>query len=362
MTNGPDPATLPRRPQSIIPPYMLEHISQHGDGPVRDSAKKTLEHVRAAMASPAKTDKSALQPLLAAVPPAHVPGVVQRTIYDARHLGTLPGKLARREGQAAPTGSSSNKATNEAYDYLGATYDFYWKVFQRDSLDNKGLALVASVHYEENYPNAYWDGKQMVFGDGDGKLFNRFTYAIDIVAHELTHGVTESQNALLYIEQSGALNESMSDVFGAMVKQYHLKQSVDKADWIVGAGLLYKGINGTGLRSMSAPGTAYDDPQLGKDPQPATMAGFVSARPDNGGVHVNSGIPNHAFYLAAIALGGNAWDTAGKVWYQTLCDPTLSRTANFDEFAKLTIQHAKTTLGASQAALIENAWKTVEVL
>lgn len=348
----------PRRPQSVIPPYMLEHIGEHADEPQRDAAKKTLEHVRQAMTRPqAPTDAPAAMALLATTA-RHTPGVVQRTIYNARHKGTLPGSVVRKEGQAA----IHNRASDEAYDYLGATYDFYWKVLQRDSLDNKGLPLVASVHYEVDYPNAYWDGKQMIFGDGDGKIFNRFTIAIDIVAHELTHGVTESQNALLYIEQSGALNESMSDVFGAMVKQYHLKQSVDQADWIVGAGILFKGINGKGLRSMSAPGTAYDDPLLGKDPQPPTMAGFVSNRADNGGVHVNSGIPNRAFYLAATALGGNSWETTGKVWYQTLCDPTLTRTARFDEFAKLTVKHAKALLGQKAALQVQTAWKTVEVL
>ncbi|MFX4416400.1 M4 family metallopeptidase, partial [Acinetobacter baumannii] len=87
-----------------------------------------------------------------------------------------------------------------------------------------------------------------------------------------------------------------------------------QADWLIGAGLLIPkaGTNRTALRSMKAPGTAYDDPILGKDPQPATMAGYYTGGGDNGGVHINSGIPNHAFYLAAIAIGGNSWDVTGK--------------------------------------------------
>ncbi|SQI22331.1 Extracellular minor metalloprotease precursor [Salmonella enterica subsp. arizonae] len=135
----------------------------------------------------------------------------------------------------------------------------------------------------------------MVFGDGDGEIFNRFTSSIDVVAHELTHGVTETEAGLIYFGQSGALNESLSDVFGSLVKQFHLQQTAGQADWIIGEGLLAKGINGKGLRSMAAPGTAYDDPLLGKDPQPAHMQNFIKTREDNGGVHLNSGIPNRAF-------------------------------------------------------------------
>ncbi len=128
-----------------------------------------------------------------------------------------------------------------------------------------------------------------------------------MVGHELAHGVTESEAGLIYYQQSGALNESLSDVFGSLVKQFHLQQTADKADWLIGAGLLAEGIKGQGLRSMSAPGTAYDDPLLGKDPQPASMKDYIQTKEDNGGVHLNSGIPNRAFYLAATALGGFAW-------------------------------------------------------
>lgn len=208
----------------------------------------------------------------------------------------------RYEGQP----SNGDVAVDEAYNYLGITHDFFWKEYQRDSLDNKGLILTGTVHYGREYQNAFWNGQQMVFGDGDGEIFNRFTIAIDVVAHELSHGVTETEAGLIYFEQSGALNESLSDVFGSLVKQYHLKQTADKADWLIGEGLLAKGINGKGLRSMSEPGTAYDDPLLGKDPQPAHMKDFIKTREDNGGVHLNSGIPNRAFYLASTAIGGYA--------------------------------------------------------
>ncbi len=148
----------------------------------------------------------------------------------------------RYEGQP----SNGDVAVDEAYDYLGITHDFFWKEYQRDSLDNKGLILTGTVHYGREYQNAFWNGQQMVFGDGDGEIFNRFTIAIDVVAHELSHGVTETEAGLIYFEQSGALNESLSDVFGSLVKQYHLKQTADRADWLIGEGLLAEGINGKG--------------------------------------------------------------------------------------------------------------------
>src|SRR5262249_6826367 len=148
--------------------------------------------------------------------------------------------------------------------------------------------------------------------------FNRFTISVDIMGHELTHGVTAYTAGLIYQGQSGALNESISDVFGSMVKQFALSQTVATADWLIGAGIFTPKVNGVALRSMKEPGTAYNDPVLGKDPQPADMAHYVNTSSDNGGVHINSGIPNRAFYLTAVALGGNSWDRAGRIWYATL--------------------------------------------
>lgn len=286
------------------------------------------------------------------------PGELVRDIYDAQQKESLPGKQVRYEGQP----SNGDVAVDEAYDYLGVTHEFFWQVLHRNSLDNKGMVLSGTVHYGQQYQNAFWNGQQMVFGDGDGEIFNRFTIAIDVVAHELSHGVTETEAALIYFEQSGALNESLSDVFGSLVKQYHKQQTADQADWIIGEGLLAKGINGKGLRSMSQPGTAYDDPLLGKDPQPAHMKDFVKTREDNGGVHLNSGIPNRAFYLAATAIGGYAWEKTGYAWYDTVCDKALAQNADFAAFAKLTIQHGEKRSGQQVAAAIEKAWKEVGVL
>jgi Thermolysin metallopeptidase, alpha-helical domain/Thermolysin metallopeptidase, catalytic domain len=290
--------------------------------------------------------------------------VVQRAVYDAQHQSKLPGRLVRGEGKPPTT----DDPVNRAYDGLGATWQLYWSAFQRNSLDAKGLELVASVHYEEQYDNAFWDGQQMVFGDGDGTYFNDFTSSVDVIGHELAHGVTQYTAGLTYVTQSGALNESVSDCFGSMVKQQVLGQDAADADWLIGEGLFTAKVQGVALRSMKAPGTAYDDPVLGKDPQPADMDGYVKlpadAQHDNGGVHTNSGIPNRAFYLAAASIGGRSWEGAGLVWYDVLTGSSITKDIDFAGFARLTVDAAEARFGAgsSQARAVKDAWQTVKVL
>jgi Zn-dependent metalloprotease len=237
-------------------------------------------------------------------------------------------------------------------------------VYHRNSIDNAGLPLKATVHYGEDFDNAFWDGQQMVFGDGDQVIFDGFTAALDVIGHELTHGVTGSEANLTYQGQPGALNESISDVFGSLVKQYASKQTADKADWLIGSGILSKGVHGKALRSMKAPGTAYDDEKLGKDPQPGDMQHFVHTSDDNGGVHINSGIPNRAFFLVADAIGGYAWEKAGQIWYDTLIDHRLKPNANFATFANMTVLNAGARYGASgtEQKAVTDAWQKVGVL
>jgi Zn-dependent metalloprotease len=284
----------------------------------------------------------------------------KRSIYDAKGEQDLPGKLIRGEGQAAVKDAS----VNQAYDGLGDTFDFYQKVYERNSIDNAGLALLASVHFGQKYDNAFWNGEQMVFGDGDQIIFTGFTGSTDVIAHELTHGVTGSEANLRYQGQSGALNESISDVFGSMVKQYKLKQTAAEADWLIGEGILAKGIQGVALRSMKAPGTAFDDPRLGKDDQPSDMAHYVKTGEDNGGVHTNSGIPNHAFYLVATALGGNSWDKAGQIWYDALIDHNLKPNSSFATFANLTVHVAGGRYGSGsvEQKAVQDSWAKVGVI
>jgi Zn-dependent metalloprotease len=335
----------------------LESIAQHGTSQQRKAALGTLtkDHTIRSLR---------MMRALTAVPTIASPASLaelkpQRTIYNAKNAETLPGVVVRNEGGAA----SSDKAVDEAYDGLGATFDFYAQVFERNSIDNRGLPLHASVHYGHEYDNAYWDGQQMVFGDGDGEIFNRFTIAVDVIGHELTHGVTGAEVNLQYLNQSGALNESISDVFGSLIKQKQLNQTADKADWLIGKGLLTSKVKGEALRSMKAPGTAYDDAVLGKDPQPGDMRKYVQTMSDNGGVHINSGIPNRAFYLAAANIGGYAWEAAGKVWYATIRDHGLRPNASFRTFARRTLVNAGQLFGESstQRKAVADAWSEVGV-
>src|SRR5262249_44498805 len=283
-------------------------------------------------------------------------GQPERTIYTANNGQRLPGQVVRDEGQPA----TGDDATDEAYDGLGKTYDLYCGEYNRDSLDGEGLPLIATVHYEQDYDNAMWNGTQMVFGDGDGEIFNRFTIAVDVIGHELTHGVTQNQSNLIYLGQPGALNEHLSDVFGSLVKQYP-NETADQADWLIGEGLLTDNVNGVALRSMKDPGTAYDDPVLGKDPQPGYMSGYVRGWADNFGVHTNSGIPNHAFYFAATNIGGFAWEKAGLIWYETMTSAWLRFNASFLTFARLTVLAAGALFGqnSDEQDAVGEAWSEV---
>lgn len=334
--------------RGIVPPYLLQQLAASADPTLADHARRTLVHDAVLRTRPATP-----QALVATQG-------LRRTIHDALQSTDLPGAIVRNEGDPA----SADVAVDQAYDGLGATWRLYDEVFGRDSIDGNGLPLVASVHYDRNYDNAFWNGAQMVFGDGDGTIFLGFTRSLDVIGHELTHGVTESTAKLAYQGQSGALNESISDVFGSLVKQRALGQSADQADWLIGADLLAPGVRGVALRSMKAPGTAYDDPRLGKDPQPAEMSGYVTTSDDNGGVHLNSGIPNRAFFLVASAIGGNAWEAPGRIWYDVLTGSAIKPDCDFATFAGLTrdVAVARFGSGSSHASAVEQAWAAVGVI
>ena len=326
--------------QCIVPPHMLREILQRGSANQRQWATRALS-----ASEQIRSYRQVLAEVTELAAPVQVPEE-QRQIYDAEHNTNLPGNLVRSEGEP----STGDESVDEAYDGSGATYDLYKEVYGRNSIDGQGLRLDSTVHYDEGYDNAFWNGQQMVYGDGDenlpeaDRLFNRFTIAIDIIGHELTHGVTQYEARLIYWDQHGALNESMSDVFGSLVKQRTLNQNADQADWIIGENLFTANVNGQGIRSMKSPGTAYDDPVLGKDPQPGHMNDYKDVTYDNGGVHINSGIPNHAFYIVAKEIGGFAWEKAGRIWYVTLRDKLQVR-SNFQDAANLTSQTAGEIFG-----------------
>jgi Zn-dependent metalloprotease len=336
----------------IVPPYLLAQLANSEDA-LADAARQTLvadqrrRTARQTMLPPSAATKRATSAAL------------DRAIHDAGHTENLPGRLVRAESADA----TGDAAVDEAYDGLGATWKLYRQVYRRNSIDDAGMELIGTVHYGERYQNAFWNGDQMVFGDGDGQIFGRFTASLDVIGHELTHGVTEHTAGLVYSGQPGALNESVSDVFGILVKQYALGQDAAASDWLIGADLLMPGVKGVALRNMLHPGTAYDDPRLGKDPQPADMTGYVKTRSDNGGVHYNSGIPNRAFALAATVIGGKVWDSVGRVWYDVLTGSEITADCDFATFARLTAAAADTRFGAdsAQARAVRDAWATVGV-
>ena len=287
-------------------------------------------------------------------------GRPNREVYSANNAYSLPGTLIRDENDP----DSGDGEVDRVFGYAGNVYDFYYSIYGRDSINNKGMKMVQTVHYGRNYANAMWDGKQMVYGDASDEIFRSFTSDVDVVGHELTHGVVQFECALRYQDQSGALNESLADVFGVMVKQKLWNQDAKTSNWLIGENILQG--DGYALRSFKAPGTAYvNHPVLGTDPQPADMSGYTDDPNDNGGVHLNSGITNRAFYLACVETGGFSWEKVGRVWYQAMCDKTAVRTnATFAQFRDATLKHASAQFGAGNLVTkaIEKAWKEVGVI
>ena len=335
----------------ILPPHLLRRLLDSGNAEIRHAALNTL------LSTSRLRGERALMASFAAAP-----GGARRTIYDCRHSTSLRSvRLIRSEDGEA----SRDDAVNRAFDGFGATRTFYREILNRDSIDDQGRRLDGYVHYGRAYNNAFWNGREMVFGDGDGVLFTDFTKSLDVIAHELTHGVTEFAAGLEYHDQPGALNESMSDVFGSLVKQWSLKQSVEQADWLIGADVFTPGVQADALRSMKAPGTAYDNSDLGKDPQPDTMEKYAQLpntdEGDNGGVHINSGIPNKAFYVTAREIGGFAWEAPGHIWYEALRASGPNTT--FQEFADTTYQKAGQLYGAgsAQQKAVFEGWAEVKI-
>ena len=334
----------------IVPPYMLRAILQNGDSKQQALAWATL--------TDSEQFRGERRALTALAPLAVPPGRRRRSVYDARHRYDLPGKLVRTEGQP----KSRDPRVNEAYDGAGTTYDMFARIFSRNSIDDRGMRIDSTVHYGAGYDNAFWNGRQMVYGDGDGRIFGPFTKALEVIAHELTHGITQYEAGLVYRGQSGALNESFSDVFGILVKQYKRSETAEASDWLIGSGLFLPGVKASGIRSMKAPGTAYDDPLLGKDPQPAHMDDYIVTREDNGGVHLNSGIPNRAFYELAIRLKGFAWEKAGQIWYKALTEKLRSG-SNFRDAMTMTVTVAAELYGpnSKEQKAVREAWSEVGV-
>lgn len=277
------------------------------------------------------------------------------TLYDVKKKEKLSGKLVPLD--------SKDPVAIRARQGLVGTYMYYHDVHKRDSLDGHGMPFSGYIHYGVQYDNAYWDGDgHMVFGGGDGEIFDDFTKDLDVIGHELTHAVTQYTANLEYSHQSGALNESMSDVFGILFKQRVNNQNVHQSNWLIGEDVV---IGPDALRSMKK-GKAYtNNPLLGDDPQPESMDQYerLSIDDDEGGVHLYSKIPNLAFYSVSMALGGYAWEKAGQIWYHTLTH-SLNPTSDFEDFANATIASAKKLYKdePNVEKAVRTAWREVKVL
>ncbi|MDB6175945.1 M4 family metallopeptidase [Paracoccus sp. Z330] len=348
----------------IIPPHMLRVLALRGDESTARMARSLLkqteklrdernEHATtgpgphgdfAGLEAQARSDDGSLC-------------CPDRRIHDGEFKAALPGRLLRQEGDP----SAGDRDVDLAYDGAGDVFSLFAEEYGRNSLDGAGMPLIATVRHRRNYNNAFWDGSQMAYGTGDGQVFRTFL-ELSVIGHEMAHGVIQHSGGLIYENQSGALNESIADVFGSLALQRRLGQQVHEADWLVGRGILGPGINGTALRSMKAPGTAYADDMLGQDPQPWHMDQFLTTSDDNGGVHINSGIPNHAFYLFCNYVGGRSWELPGRVWYRAL-QRLNNPMATFADWADQTMSAATDLAGPGsfETVLLRRAWKLVGI-
>jgi Zn-dependent metalloprotease len=302
--------------------------------------------------------------ILGVIPKLTGTKTMQMTVYDCKQKTDFAGAVKIWDSETNEKVSSV--AAKNVIDGGKASWDFYFELFGRNSIDNEGLRISQYIHYDKGLDNAFWDGRRMIYGDGDGIIFTSFTSDIDIIGHELTHGVTEHESNLDYENQAGALNESFSDIFGILIKQRFNNQDVKKSNWLIGENVMIG--SEYSLRSLKAPGTGYKNhPELGDDPQPATMDNYVNLpntqAGDWGGVHINSGIPNFAFYVAAFNMGGYAWEKAGQIWYSVLTDSTLAQNAGFDDVKRLTIAHAERIFGINspESKAVKQGWQEAKV-
>ncbi len=300
---------------SIVPPFILEELAKRGN----TQCKIALNDAHRLY----QKRKTALNHLLQKDDKENNG---ERYVYDSENKYEQRVTLLRKENEDPV----DDITTNTVYDKTGFVRDYFKNTFSVNSIDDNGMDIISNIRYGKNYNNAYWDGDEMTFGEGDKVQFKDFTGAIDIIAHEMTHGITQFTENLDYYGQSGALNEHFSDVFGTVIKQKFLRHDLDSADWLIGDAIVTEKFPGKAIRSMKAPGTANDF-----DRQPDHMDNYYTGNDDNQGVHINSGIPNRAFYLTAMELG---LDTSALLWFKTL--KKLWRTANFNDLSDKILETA----------------------
>ncbi len=329
----------------FVPPHVLDNLARTGRG----NARLTIQQSKLS-----RTKRSLKDVPMGTFAGIATPGEGPRKVYDCQNQWVQQVDLARDEGGSA----TADDAVNNAYEFAGKVRDFF-RELERNSYDNIGSDIILNVHYGADYNNAFWDGDELTFGDGDGTIFVNFANSLDVVAHEFAHGVTQFTADLDYYSQSGALNESFSDVFGSAITQHVLGQDAGNADWLIGDEIMGPDLFGESLRSMKAPGTAYENSIIGNDPQPDHMVNYYTGLFDNQGVHINSGIPNKAFCLVSMAIGT---DKATLIWYHAL--QNLWATAVFNdavyvisESARILTKNGKVPPGSTQT--VRAAFKAV---
>jgi Zn-dependent metalloprotease len=338
----------------IIPQHVLERFAKDKKlAPEQrkhfEDAAKIERHWRTARAAAAKLTKltrAVLPTAVSATAAAPSPSVL---VFNCRHGVSLPGT------PIANPGASSDTSAKRAFEETTAVVNFYQALFSRNSLDNAGMSLISSIHFSVNYNNAGWTGSQMRYGDGDGNIFVDFTKSTDVIGHELTHGVTQFTSGFNYTNQAGGLNESMSDVFGTMFRQWRANQTVSAADWLIGKEIMGPGAIDRGftcLRDMSNPAASHC-----VAPQPTKFSQYRNGMDP----HDSSGIPNLAFYKAAMAIGGKSWEKTGKIWYQALTGFAPSPNMKMKTFANRTRSLAAKLFPGDRAikTAVDQAWKAV---
>ena len=335
----------------IVPKYVRDYLAKKGYTTKEEEEKNKLIDANIRQQRDDRTNLLLSKGIKGTV----AAGNAQRFVFDCKNTKQLNKNQVRKEGQA------DGKDVDVNYSYLnaGLVRDYYKTHLFRDSIDNHGMDLDLNVHFDKKYNNAFWNGSVMVFGDGDGKLFSHFSKGLDVIGHELTHGVVQYTCNLNQDEFPGTLNEHIADVFGTIIKQDYLKQNAQTGDWLIGDQIVLPGFPGKALRSMKAPGTAYQG-----DEQPDNMKNY---KPWGGDPHLNNGIPNKAFYLVAAGdstIKGIDTAAAGMLWYGALF--TMKSTANFTDLykavrAQAVLQVKANKVPANAAAVVDFAFKAVGI-
>ena len=270
-------------------------------------------------------------------------------VFDCKHTQSLPGT------PVANPASAADATVKRVFTETTEVAKFLQTIYGRNSIDGNGMTLLSSVHFDKGFNNAFWNGAQMTYGDGDGKIFIDFTLSNDVMAHELTHGLTQFTTQLNYTNEAGGLNESCSDVFGSMFRQWRKNQAVSQADWLIGKEIMGPAAVARGftcLRDMADPAAKHC-----LAPQPKHFKDYKNGMDP----HESSGIPNLAFYKAAMAIGGKSWEKAGKVWYGAMSQYAPSPNMKMSAFASRTRKQAAVLFPTDKSVLaaVDAAWKSV---